>query len=73
MPGMRAPGKSEHGAVDRRSLLGRLSALIGVPLLLGSRATESVASAFDAQPEKPDRPSGGLRIAAPDHSVKRRG
>jgi hypothetical protein len=53
--------------------LGRLAALVGAPLLLGSRAAETVASVLEGQAEQPNRTPGGVRIAAPDHSVKRRG
>ena len=65
-----APDQDTNG---REGLIGRLTALLGAPLLLGKAAAgtaaESVASALQESPGE----TRGVRIAPPEHSVKRRG
>ncbi len=64
------------GTVNRREILGRMTALLAGPLLLGRQAlglaTRAVA---DAPPEAP--PAGGTPVRPavnpPSQSVKRRG
>jgi hypothetical protein len=61
-----APDQDTDG---RESLMGRLTALLGAPLLLGRGAADSVASAIQESPGE----TRGVRIVPPEHSVKRRG
>ncbi len=72
-PATRTPGIADLGTGAERSLFTRLSALLGAPLLLGGRAIGTVAATLGDQTGSPNRTPGGVRIAAPDHSVKRHG
>ena len=63
------------GTSNRREILGRLTALVAGPLLLGRRALDlTVRSVQETPPEAPPaKPAARLAITPPSHSVQRRG
>jgi hypothetical protein len=64
------------GTLNRREILGRLTALVAGPLLLSRKALGlAVRAGTDAPPEAPPgvQPSRRPTVAPPSHSVPRRG
>ncbi|HEX9081647.1 MAG TPA: hypothetical protein VF768_05165 [Holophagaceae bacterium] len=64
------------GTVNRREILGRLTALVAGPLLMGRQAMNlAFRSERGTPPEAPPAEEAPRRLAItpPSHSVKRRG
>lgn len=65
------------GTSNRREILGRLTALVAGPLLLGRRALDlTIRSVQETPPEAPPtpaKPAARLALTPPSHSVQRRG
>lgn len=65
------------GTSNRREILGRMTALVAGPLLLGRQALDlTLRSVKETPPETPPTPAQAparISITPPSHSIKRRG
>ena len=73
---MNPPEMTTMDHANRRDILGRITAMLAAPFLLGRQALDLAARAGkETPPEAPpsERLSVRLAITPPSHSVKRRG
>ena len=68
------PATGPDGDSSRREILGRVTALVAGPLLLGRQALGlTLRDARNASQDAPPDPAPRLAITPPSNSVKRRG